>query len=275
MFLTFAMLVCATGCSNALRDFPKRDSDDYLIAETRKCLDNLDFDNAIVNITPVLAKRPQDADIAYLASAAYAGRSGLRILDLFASLGSDLSTKSILTVFAEHYAGAVDLNVSDMERAISILETYGPRAADRSADLNFFALFLYYSRIGVILNRYAFNASNSLRANFAACHTDENLSGPTTGLPNEMVDRIMVTIPRIIETIPAIASGAGLSAAALDTSVLSALGLSFDPIPCTTDPNNVACIGTRILIAQGKNTNGVGLGTSDPLLPPCNGSVSP
>jgi len=251
-------LLSLVSCANPLSNLVDPSSDEYRIAETRKALDRLDFDNAITNISPVLARRSTEEEIAYLASAAYAGRAGLRLLDLFSALTSDLSSKTLLTIFAQHYEGATDENVADMETAVSIIEAYGPRAANRSVDLNFYALFLFYSRMGVILNRYAFNSSNTLRVNFHACHTVEDLDGPETGLPNDMLDRVMTAIPRIVETIPAIGSGSGLPTGALDTSLLPAV--PFDPVPCTTDPNNSACLLARLLVLTGSPSIGLGTG---------------
>jgi hypothetical protein len=263
------------GCANAWRDFSNRSSDDYKIAEARKALDRLDFEGAIVNIDPLLARRGDEEEIAYIGSAAYAGRAGLRILDLFAALSSDLGTKTLFTIFAQHYEGADDDDAADMETAISILENFGPRAADRSGNLNFYALFLFYSRIGLTLNRYAFNPSNMLRANFSVCHAAEDLDGAVTGLPNPMVDRIMTSVPRILETIPAIGAGSGLPNGAIDTTVLDTLfggAAPFDPIPCASDQTNLSCVAARILIAN----SDIGLGTNDPITPiPCNGAITP
>jgi hypothetical protein len=259
---SLAILVLG-GCANAFRDFGDKSSDEYLIAQTKNQLDALKFDSAIDSITPVLTSQPHNEEVVYLATAAYAGRGGLRILDLFTAIASDISTKSIFEIFAEHFKGATDDSVADIESAMNIMEAYGPTAADRSADLNFFSIFLYYSRIGVILNRYAYDSTtNTVKSNFNACYTTGDLDPATTGLPNEMVDRIMLTVPRIFDAASAVSGQGGALDTLADTAGFPSGLSSTVAVPCTTTPNDASCVLVRALVNVGPANNGIGLGSA-------------
>ena len=248
-----------SGCHNMYRDFSDKSSDSYLIFQAKSYMDALDFDSAITSITPVVASQPTNEEVAYIASASYAGRAGLRILDLFSKLASELSSKSILQIFAEHFPGATDTTVADIESATRVLEAFSPRASGRSPSLNFYALFLYYSRIGVILNRYAYDSTSTLRTNFTACNTQDTPDAAETGIPNDMIDRIMTSIPRVLDAASG-ATGGGSTTNALSSASLPPELSSFSPIPCSTDSNDVRCLAGRTFVNIGRPT-GIGLGT--------------
>jgi hypothetical protein len=262
--LIFAFVGCAllNSCAqNAFRDFAAKSSISYLIDSTKKQLDEQDFDTAISTITAALALEPTNEEAVFLAAIAYAGRAGLRTLDLFLTLASDISSKSIFTIFAQNFKGAEEADLDDMDEAIRILESLGNRAALRTNSLNFLAMFLYYSRIGIILNLYGFDADAVLRTNFTACKKSEDFSGLKTGIPDAYIDKVMISLARVQDTSGSISgSGSGFSALRSSTGATS---FPFDPIPCSTasDPVDFAkCVAVRVLINVGAPT-GIGLGS--------------
>jgi len=252
MISSFLSLLSVGACANAWRDFADKSSDSYLMEQARNSLDALNFDKAIIEITPVIASNPQNMDAAYIGSSAYAGRAGLRILDLFISIGNDISSKTLLTILAQHFIGATDQSLSDMNTSVSLLEGAGPNAASRSTDMNFYALLLYYARIGVNLNRYAFDVSaNTLLPNFNACYKTVDLVAINTGIPDAAIDNIMISVPRIIDAISGVTGSGDAFSAILNASILPA-SLPSAPIPCSLSSVNVQCLAIRTLIT---NTN--------------------
>lgn len=254
-------VVVLPACSNIYKDFPEKSSDTYRIDAARNALDSNNYSNAISEISPVLATQPQNAEVAYLASAAYAGRAGLRILDLFEQIANSAASKGLLYIFAQHFSGADADDIADFEQAVQIFQNYSDFAVDRSTDLNFYGIFLYYARIGILLNYYALDpTAGTVLSNFDACHrvVDAAPGAVITGLPNAAVDKIFVTLPRIIEIVNAITLG---SSFANLTDISSLPALPRAAIPCTSSSNNVQCLGVRTLVNVGPSGNGIGLGS--------------
>lgn len=259
ILLIFTLIQCS---KNIFRSTSDEKADSYRIDRARKEIDKENFDTALEYIVPVWERRQTEPEIAYIAANAYAGRAGLRIINLFDSLASDISTKTVLEIFSEHFTDASLQDVNDMESAIGCIENAGNRASLRNSKTNFFALLVYWARIGVNLNYYAYADSNVKEAGFNACTTTVDLGGPDTGLTESITDRLLVTFPRIIDT-AAYVSGSGSDFDAILAANLPA-GIttisSFDAFPCPG--NNVAektaCAAVRSLV----NEATVGLGTA-------------
>jgi hypothetical protein len=260
------VLICGTqwGCSNAYRNYSSKTSKPYLIEKARALIDAYEFTQAINILRPLSDADPGSEELSYLTATAYAGRAGLRVLDLFQSLADDISSRTLLQIFARHIPGSTVPTYNDIETAIKVIEAYGSRATNRSQDMNFLALFVFYARIGTLLNLTAYNTDNTLRSNFKACHRLNAFSAASTGLTNDQVDIIMVTIPRIIETVSTI-SGTGAAFDAIQSiSNLQALGIaSFDAIPCSANSENPKCLAVRSLVNLGTTDGGIGLGTGE------------
>ncbi|MBS1983481.1 MAG: hypothetical protein JST16_04855 [Bdellovibrionales bacterium] len=253
------------GCANPFRDLADKTSEKYRIDQAEGLLNSYKFDDAITAIDPVVAAHPTDERIVNIAVSAYAGRAGLRILDMLEAIGTDLSTKGIFRIFADHFVESDADKQSDIENAKDLIEAYGARGVNRSASMNFLAMFVYYSRIGVVLNRYAYNGTTQLLSTFKACHTTSDFNAATTGLPDSAVDIVMTSIPRILDA----ASGIASSTDSRITSITSIPGvptdLGFDPIPCSADSNNTTCKTVRSLINIGPSeiSGTIGLATGE------------
>ncbi len=256
LFLGFFTVV---GCSNVLREVGNRSSDEFLIFQTKQYLSEQNWDLAASTIAPVKITQPTNEEVFYLSASAYAGRAGLRVLDLLTTIASDGGTKSLFTIFAEHYPGADEDTIADIESATAVIEAFSATAAGRSSEMNLFAVFVFYSRIGAALATYAFNSEGVVRENFTACHTVDDFEGVMTGLPDDMVDNISTSIPRVVDALSGVTVEGGAIDAIRDVSLPDSL--TTTPLPCSSDPTNVNCLLTRNLVNLGPLSGGIGLGT--------------
>jgi len=189
-----------------------------------------------------------------VAAAAYSGRAGLRVLDLALAISSQISSKTLFQIFAENYDGALASDQSDIDLAIATLQAYGATAADRSQRMNFLNLFVHYSRIGIILARYAYDAG-TLRTNFTACGSSVDFSGPSTGLIDADVYRVLVSMGHVVDSI------GGISGSDLLDDLANLPGLSsIDPLNEASCPGNAKCSVMRTLINA--PSPGFGLGVT-------------
>jgi hypothetical protein len=260
----FLLGLSQISCVNILRDFADKSSDPYAIDRARNLMDRFEWDDAITTITPVLQTDPLNEEAIFIGASAYAGRALLRSLDLFVTLGTEITSKTMLVIFAEHFSQIEASQLDDLDTAIDLLERLGDTAAERPASLNLFAMLLYYSRIGAILNSNAFLATNEIRDNFTACKKSVSFAGVKTGITDEQIDTIMISFARIVDTAGSITgSGAGFDA----LRSLPGIGtLPMTPFPCATaagaDANT--CLAIRALINV-DDSGGIGLGTGDNL----------
>lgn len=257
--LAGGLLLCTLmGCKNLYQDISHRTSTSYLLYEAERDIDGLKFDRAIRNLDEVLSRVPTHAQALYMNSIAHSGRAGLRVLRILES-AQNIGAGSLFAMLGDSLNRIDDDDMDDFKVATDYLEKLGPMPEDRNSDQNFYALFLYLGRIGAVINRFAYDSTNTLlSANFSSCHTVEAKSGPKTGLPDDAIDVIMTNIPRVIDTLERLAQQG--SNIAIDVSSLQALGtFYYDPIPCSADPNDLQCLAVRTIINNG--STGVGLGT--------------
>lgn len=255
------MIGFSQGCRNLYRDFGDKTSDDYLITQARFDLDALDFDAAISRISPVLVSQPTNAEVVYLAAAAHAGKAGLRVMDLFLQFSS-ISSNGLIPTLADHFGATTDDDVAQIEEAISIIETYDADPTTRGAHLNFFSVFLYFSRIGAISARYAYDTSGVLDATFDNCrNTDE---GGYLGIPDASIDSL---IDAFVKLGPAIANS-GSSAFSSVGSAIDALGISAPGTSCDTSKNGAMCLIVRDMLGAGPLGTPPGIGFNISAVPP-------
>jgi hypothetical protein len=267
LFFAFVFVSQLQFCPNSLREFSHRGGVEYRIEEARKYIDKLEYDDAIAVITPVLATNPKNAQAAYVGSSAYAGRAGLKILDLLLVLPSEVGVKGLFAIFAEHFVEVTEEDVEDLYEAVRILEAYSDDASERSPDMNFYALFLYYARIGALLNYHAYNESGELLENFSACHKEYEPDEAATGLPNDYVDTVMISLPRIIDATSGIASSGEAVDLVASADLTGVLGddVPREVIPCSSaegvTSDNLLCHLIRSFINMGPINGGIGLDT--------------
>ena len=252
LILVFALVLGLASCGNAFRDFPDKSSDAYYIDQARIFLDQFKFDEAIAKITPVLVTQPRNPSVVEIAMLAHAGRAGLRVLDLILELGS--SSDTFFMIFAQHFPNADDDDVADMQRAVEILEAYEPDHLNRTSQFNLIGMFLYYGRIGVTLNRYAY-VNNVLSATFDHCSS--------TDLPDTALTNIVQSLPKALDSASGIGTGGvsdALDGLTSEPTIQQFLGNENAVCPADDTP----CSLMRSLIGEGDLNIGLGSGVLTP-----------
>lgn len=245
----FLMILLLGSCANVYRDFQDKTTDNYYFDLAKQYLDRMDYDNAILHITPLLSSQPTNEAVVKLASEAYAGRAGLRIFDFILELTS-VSDSSFFAVFAQHFPLADEDDVADLETAISLIESFEPTAADRSEALNTLITFLYYARVGVILNYRAFDTTNSVDTSFDACDTND--------FPDEDAQSVVRSIPLAIDSASNLDENVSGLVSSLTENPALVLFLSAQDAECPAD--SAECGGIRSLINEGDAGIGIGSG---------------
>lgn len=248
-------------CSNALRDFPNKSSDQYYIDQAQIYLDQHKFDEAIDKIMPVLQTQPQNQLVVKIAVLSHAGRAGLRVLDMVLSL-ANMSGSTFFKTFAEHFPNADESTISDINTAVNILETFENDPAARDSELNLISMFLYFSVIGVHLNAYAYEADNVLDSSFNSCSTVD--------LPDEQNSVIVQSTAKALEASEHISDSGDISDAMSDlfeNPLLTPFANAQETeCPGVNNDENLACEGMRSMINEGSANVGLGSGAATPCL---------
>jgi hypothetical protein len=256
---SYVVIAIALGsCGNAFRFFPNRGSDDYLLDQAQKCLDDYDFECAVEAIDPVLESQPRNETVVITAITAYAGRGDLRILDLITELSDGLASKNLFEILAEHFPAADSVQRLDVERAVEILEAYNDTASDRSDSLNILAFFLYYAEIGVIMSDYAYDGGATVVPAWDAC------SNTATNFPDDQVQLTGRALANLVDISSNLPGNSAISDAFSSFSgAISALGLTTT-LACPADA--ATCKTVRMLV--GNESGGIGLGPDNTLVCP-------
>lgn len=249
---TFAIILSAAfalvGCSNIFSNFTNHTDRGYLIDSARNALGSAHFDEALTAINPVYLASPQDEEVVMIVSSAYAGRAGLRALDLFEQIQSKLGAgRRLFEVFAEHFEEGDADTIADMDLAAQAIEGVSNLASGRSSMLNFFSVFVYYGRIGAALRATAYDSNLSLVAGYDACST--------TYLEEENVDRLVVSMARVKDSLNSIPNGDALGGAFIPS------GFPMDDPECPSDLINCALMRTLV---NDNTTIGLGVGSVCP-----------
>jgi len=262
MILLSLLLPCLAlfgSCSNVLRDFPDKSSDDYYVSLAQIYLDQFKFDKAINVITPVLANQPKNYQVVKVAMLSYAGRAGLRVLDLILSL-TDLSGSTFFRLFSEHFPGANADTISDMKMAVSILEAYESDPAARTSEFNVIGMFLHWGVLGSTLNGYGYNSNNTPAAGFDACDILD--------LPEVANTDVVQSLSKALEASSNISGNGGITSALdalLSAPELSAFTNSQETVCPGVAANDVqSCDGMRALVNEGSAGIGIGAGVVTP-----------
>jgi hypothetical protein len=246
-------------CSNAWRDFPNKSSDDYYLSMAEIYLDQFKFSEAIDRITPLLASQPENPKVRKIAMLSYAGRAGLRVLDLILEL-ADVSNSTFFRIFSEHFPGANANTVADMKMALSILENYEDDPALRTSEFNLIAMFIHFGVIGSTLNFYGYLPTNVPKPGFDACSVLQ--------FPHAAATDVLQNLSKAMKVSSYISGSSGVS------SALSSLFSAPQLAPFTNALNTVcpggtlqeitSCQGIRALINEGAAGIGIGSGALTP-----------
>ncbi|NCN39789.1 hypothetical protein GW916_00935 [bacterium] len=253
---SLVLIMGLMSCQNLYRDLPNKSSDAYYIDKADYHFGRFEFDKALEFILPVYATQPNNLRVVKLAYGSYAGRAGLRSLDMITELGS--ASDGFFAVFAKHFQGADDDTVADVEAAIAILEGYSDDPAERDVDMNVQAMFLYYSQLGVVLNNRAYDSDNEVLGSFDACDD--------TDLPDEDLQKIVQAIPRAVDAASGVDETTASLVDSLNSNPLLSTFLTTQDAECpgAIAADVTACLGMRALINEGDSGIGIGAGALSP-----------
>lgn len=187
------MILCFyifTGCSvNILSEFGDKTTDEALLFDAKMKIDEGDWTSAIEKFAEMSDDFRDERDVRALEASAYAGRCGLRFLDLidiFTNIGSTLLFRELM----ESFPGATAAQATDCAQAETLIKQIDATATNRTVDENLLMAFLSFVKIGVILSANA-DANGDGVPNWAsgdACSavniTDANVNQIGTAIAN-------------------------------------------------------------------------------------------
>jgi len=149
------MILCFylfTGCSvNILSEFGDKTTDDALLFDAQMKIDEGDWAGAIEKFDEMSDDFRAEREVRALEASAYAGRCGLRFLDLiqvFTNIGSTLLFRELM----ESFPGATASQAADCAQAESLIKLIDATATNRTLDENLLMAFLSFVKIGVLLS---------------------------------------------------------------------------------------------------------------------------
>ena len=179
----FSLLGCG---QNILESFSKV-SDESLLVDARIHMDKYEWDLAIAKFTDMSAEFLATREIKFLHASAYAGKCGLDFMDFIEKLTS-IGTEKLYAFLMGSFLGVTSAIESDAcIQAEVLIKSISSSASDRTVNENTFMAFIGFTKIGVILSRYAdTDDDGSADAGFNSCSTvsipDSDVKQIATGL---------------------------------------------------------------------------------------------
>ncbi|MEZ0391754.1 MAG: hypothetical protein ACAH59_06035 [Pseudobdellovibrionaceae bacterium] len=175
-FLCFPFL----GCSNVFEGMADTTSDEALLEDARKFMNDQEWGSAIEKFEALSDSKQQEEAVIQDWATAYAGRCGLEFIDYFVNLGSaDLSSSTIFNYLMNAWTGE-SVNPSDCALAQAKMEEISIDPAERTSEQNLFMAILGMVKVGVYLrSNLDINGSDNAgdgTAELSAC-TDTNSPG--------------------------------------------------------------------------------------------------
>lgn len=128
-------------------------SDEATVEEAKYALDSEDWDESISLAMSVLNSDPSNVRAALVASSAYAGRGGFRILDLLIPISQDIKSRDLFGAIYDVLIERGSVNVNDIRQAIRvILENVSP---EPEVDNKNFVDYHFQYGILMVLEHYA------------------------------------------------------------------------------------------------------------------------
>ncbi|MCB0391087.1 MAG: hypothetical protein KDD58_07345 [Bdellovibrionales bacterium] len=232
-------------CSNILREFAKKDTDEALLYEAKKNMNDGEWTAAIANFDSMSASFLKKRDVVLQHAKAYAGRCGLDLLQLFEDLSSNLSSGRLYPLLMSAFTNATTTNVDDCGEAENLLISIAASADNRTSEENTTLAFISFAKLGTIFSAFAdeSTADGSTDGDFNACQDNQ-----TPGIPEAYVREVGISIAIASVSLTAAIAEGGLSggdelnsissvcSALDDLSTATGLDLNF----CDqTDPNSL------------------------------------
>ena len=154
LVVTLSLLFSLSCSKNFYDELADKEEDDAVYFEAQKALDDLNYSQAILLIQSLGADYQTRRDVNFTLASAFAGRCGLNFISLAETL-SDASATGLFGIIMQGFPGSSDNSIADCISAESVINTVESDPTLRTVDENLLMAFVAFSKIGVILNRYA------------------------------------------------------------------------------------------------------------------------
>ncbi len=239
----FCMGLLTISCSNILDEFAKKDTDEARLTEAIKNMNKQNWSAAIANFENMSSGYLTKRDVKLQYAKAYAGRCGLRLLDLIENMSS-LDSSLLYPILMEAFMGLTTTHADDCIQAESIMLSIASSATSRTPEENTVLAFISFAKMGAIFSSFADEdvVDGETDTDFNAC--SDTIS---PGVPDEYVRQVGTGLGIAITSLTTALSGGGLSgvdaldAATAACSALASLGAQFnfcgetDPSAFTAD----------------------------------------
>lgn len=138
------------GC-NILSEFGDKTSDEALLFDAQMHIDHEEWTDAIEKFDAMTDDFRAEREVRALEASAYAGRCGLRFLDLI-NIFTNIGTTLLFRELMESFPGATAAQAADCAQAESLIKQIDPVATERTVDENLLMAFLSFVKIGVLIS---------------------------------------------------------------------------------------------------------------------------
>ncbi|MCB0357634.1 MAG: hypothetical protein KDD40_11530 [Bdellovibrionales bacterium] len=254
----FALL----GCSNILDEFAKKDTDEALLFEAKKNMNDSQWNLAIANFNDMSADFLAKREVKLQHAKAYAGRCGLDLLQLFEDLSTNLATGRLYPLLMSAFTGATTTNADDCAQAEALILSISTAPGSRTTEENTTLAFISFAKMGAIFAAFADEgtADGITDTDFDACQNNT-----TPGISETYVREIGIGLALASNSLAAAVSGGGLSGADELSSVqdactaLAALGATYNFCD-ETDPAALTANQVKAIRWTMMDNQNIGLG---------------
>jgi hypothetical protein len=260
--LALALLGGLLGSCNNILSSLKDTTDASLYFQAQEQVDSLQWTAALTSISDMSTSYQSTRAVLDLKASAYAGRCGLRYVQLISQLSS-IGTTRLFLFLLEKFDGATATSIADCESAVAVLQQVSSTVSGLSEDEALFLVFLSFAKIGVILAADADPAATgSPSASFNACSTSSMSDADAGNIGTALSDALAALTS--VASLSSVGSSQLSSLSTVCTTLAAdAPTYNFCGITNTSDLTATELLGIRSLVQENQL---IGLGT-------CNGNL--
>ena len=158
------------GCTtNILESFSDTRSDEALLYEAKRKINDGDYDTALTYFTSMTATFLTRRDVIGVRASAYGGKCGLGFLDLVDGI-TNMGTARLFVFLMTHFQSGTTDKRDSCATAETLMQSISTSYASRTSDENLFLSLVDLAKMGVVFNRVADSNNNgAVDAGFDAC----------------------------------------------------------------------------------------------------------
>ncbi len=255
-------LVSTSCSSNILDEFAKKDTNEALLFEAKKDMNDSEWTAAIAKFADMSSDFLAQRDVKLQNAKAYAGRCGLDLLQLFEDLSTNLSTGRLYALLMAGFVGGTATQADDCATAEGLIVSIAASAGSRTSEENTTLAFVSFAKMGATFAAFADDtlSDGSTDADFNGCQ--DNL---TPGMPDAYVREVGIGLAIASTSLTAaiasggLSGGGELSSATSACTALEALGAQYNF--CTeTDTASLTADQVKAIRWTMMDNQSVGLG---------------